>query len=285
MRRSIGVAAFLLVAAGSAAFAANDVPWNLIDGGAGLKPAEQEIVAEVLGSAKCYGGCDGTILACLQKNPDDKIARRLAAFAVRRVKADQDTPDILQAIEDRRLSAFPPKKFTPDLEGIPFCGSAKAPVQVVLYADFGCPYCKATATALRALVKENANLVTYYFKNYPLKAHEQAVPAATALLAAEKQGKPWEMHDRLFAGGDDLSEAFFETCAKEIGLDLARFQADRKEKAVLDRLRAEKMEGIQFGVEKTPGILVNGKFYRGVRTWEELRDRIDEELDLLGGAR
>ena len=48
------------------------------------------------------------------------------------------------------------------------------------------------------------------------------------------------------------------------------------------RLRAEKMEGLRFGVKKTPGILVNGKFYRGVRTWEELRDRLEEELDLIG---
>ncbi len=284
MRRSINIAAGLLLLAGSAAAASTQVPWDRIDGGSSLKEIEREIVAEVLGQAKCYGGCGETVLACLQKNPDDKIAKRLAAFAVRRVKADQDTPDILQEIEDRRLSAFPPKVFTPDLSGTRVCGDPKAPVKVVLYADFGCPYCKATATSLRSLLGKEPKRLAFYFKNYPLKSHDQAVPAALAVLAAERQGKFWEMHDLLYEEDQNLGETYFESCASKLGLDLARFRSDQKEKGLLDRLRAEKMEGIQFGVEKTPGILVNGKFYRGVRTWEELLDRLEEEGDLIASG-
>ncbi|MFH1679896.1 MAG: DsbA family protein [Candidatus Eisenbacteria bacterium] len=285
MRRMLWPAAGLLALLAGAALAADDVPWSLVEGGEGLKGIHKEVVAEVLATAKCYGGCEGTILSCLKAGGGDPIARRLAAFAVRRVRADRDVPDILGEIEARRLSAFPENVLTPDLEAIPVCGNPKAPVRVVLYADFGCPYCKATATALRALIKKDPKQIAYSFKNYPLKSNDRALPAALALLAAGKQGKFWEMHDLLFSNDDDLGDAYLESCAAKLGLDVARFRADQKEKSLIDRLRTEKMEGIQFGVTKTPGILVNGKLYRGVRTWEELYDRIEEERDLLGKKR
>ncbi|MBM3321065.1 MAG: thioredoxin domain-containing protein [Candidatus Eisenbacteria bacterium] len=281
LRRISRAAAWLVLILPAAALASDDVPWDLIDGGADLKGVRKEAAAEVLASAKCYGGCEGTILSCLSKSGGDPIARRLAAFVVRRVKADRDPEEILKEIEDRRLSAFPEKPLDPDVAKTPLCGDAKAPIRVVLYADFGCPYCKATATALRDLVQKDPKRIAYYFKNYPLKSNDRAVPAARALLAAEKQGKFWEMHDFLFANDKDLSDAAIEAGAKKVGLDLARFRADQEDPSVVERLRAEKMEGIRFGVKKTPGILVNGKPYRGVRTWEELFDRIEEERDLL----
>ena len=285
MRKARWTAAGLLLLLATGHPRAGEVPWAQVPGADALNGAQREVMEEVLSGAPCYGPCRGTLLSCLGETPVDPIARRLAAFAVRRVRADRDAEEILKEIENRRISAFPPKTFAPDLQKTPMCGSPKARVRIVLYADFGCPYCKATATALRALVRENPERVAFYFKNYPLKANERAVPAALALLAAERQGKFWEMHDLLFAGDDDLSDAYFDASATKLGLDLGRFHADMKGKAAVDRIRAEKMEAIQYGVERTPGILVNGKVYRGVRTWEELSDRIDEEYDLLGPAK
>jgi len=273
--------ALLLGFAIAAAASAAEIPWELVEGADGLKGIYKEVVAEILETAPCYGDCEGTIADCLRADGGDKTAKRLAAFTVRRVMADNDVEEVLVEIESRRLSAFPETVHDPDLEGLLVSGNAGAKVRIILYADFGCPYCRATATALRGLIAAEPDRIAYYFKNYPLKSHDRAVPSALALLAADRQGKFWEMHDLLYADGDDLSDAYLEQCAASLGLDAAKFQADRKDKSLIDRLRAEKVEGQKLGVKKTPGILVNGKFYRGVRTWEELFDRIEEEFDLL----
>lgn len=282
MRKSWMIPLFFVLAAGTAAGA---VPWNRIEGGGELKGVYLEVAEEVLGAAPCYGGCGKTVAACLDENPDDPFARRIAAFVARRVRADKDETQILKEIEDRRLSAFPEKKHAPDLAGLVVAGDPKAPLQVVLYADFGCPYCRVTAIALRRLAKERPKEIALYFKNYPLKAHEYAVTSAQALLAADRQGKFWEMHDALYKETGDLTRERIDGIASAIGLDLAKLHADENDKALVARLRAEKMEGLQFGVEKTPGILVNGKFYRGVRIWEELYDRLQEEKEIIALGR
>jgi protein-disulfide isomerase len=155
-------------------------------------------------------------------------------------------------------------------------------VKVVVYADFGCPLCSVASPALRRLSQEEPDLIAYYFKNYPLKSNPEAVPAALALLAADRQGKFWEMHDLLYEKEkDELCDETYESCAESIGLDLDKFRADMKDPDLIKRLRAEKTEGIKCGVEKTPGLLFNGKPYGGVKTPLELLDRIEEEMDLL----
>jgi predicted DsbA family dithiol-disulfide isomerase len=107
------------------------------------------------------------------------------------------------------------------------------------------------------------------------------VPAAIAFLAGARQGKFWELHDLLFEHQEDLSDNTLDECAKKVGLDMKKFAADEKDPAIIDRLRAEKTEGMKCGIKKSPGILVNGKPYYGVKTEVELRDRIEEELYLL----
>ncbi|MBN1827147.1 MAG: DsbA family protein [Candidatus Eisenbacteria bacterium] len=275
------IAAAVLWAALAGATSAADVPWHLIEGGEDLRPFQQEVVAEVLAVAENYGGCDGTILDCLNRNPDDRAARRLADFVVRRVRADRDPEEILQEVEERRLSAAPPDIHEPDLDGLVPSGDADAPVQVVIYADFGCPYCKVATAAFREWTAEEPDKIAFYFKNFPLKTNEQAVPAALALLAAERQGRFWEALDYLYAKDDALGEATYAACAVETKMDAARFAADRKDKALVERLRNEKTEALHFGVRTTPGIFINGKRYLGVKTPEELYDRIDEELEMV----
>jgi protein-disulfide isomerase len=114
-----------------------------------------------------------------------------------------------------------------------------------------------------------------------VKSHPFGVAAATAAMAAERQGKFWPMHDLLFANRASLSEEKIEKLAAGLGLDMARFARDRADPSVLDRIRAEKMEGLSLGVTATPGIFINGKPYLSAKTYEGLKDRIEEELEIL----
>jgi len=260
---------------------AQGVPWHLLDGSAELGAAHREVVAEVLSTANTYGECKGTILECLIKSPEDKIARRLANFVVRRAAVSESVDELLIRVGKRKVSAHAIKTFSPGYEGLEPSGNPDAPVKVLIYADFECPYCRVASTALRELSLEQPDTVAFYFKSFPLKAHKRSVPAAIAFLAGAKQDKFWEMQDILFVHQEDLSDEAFESCAAELGLDMAQFTADLSDEALIDRLRAEKREGLACGVKKSPGILINGKPYYGVKTAVELRDRIDEELYLL----
>ena len=274
--------ALLFVALAAVPAAAQEIPWDLVEGSDELGAAHREVAAEVLLTAHAYGECKGTIASCLVSSPDDEIALRLAAFVVRRAAADNDVERILMSVENRKNSAIPPRMYEPDLTGLVPSGNPDAPVQVVLYADFECPYCGVASLGLREISLARPDEVAFYFKNFPLKSHARSVPAALAYLAAVEQGKGWEMHDLLFQHNDDLSDAVFEECAAEIGLDLERFRADMADKALIDRLRAEKTEGMKAGIKKSPGVMINGKRYFGVKTPVELQDRIEEEIYLLG---
>ena len=263
---------------------AADIPWKAVPGADTLSDRQKAVVAEVLNGYNCYAGCSDTIAGCLKETPVSNTAKRLAAFAVRRVLAGKDAKEISDDLLRRERSAYPPKTYTITPGGNTPSGAANAPVVVYVYADFQCPYCMVAMPAMRKLINEMPGKITLYYKNFPVKSHAMGVPLATALVAAGNQGKYWEMLDALYAKAPHQTEEMISEIAKGLGLDMAKFEADRKAKATMDRIRAEKMEGIKMGMKGTPGIFINGKYYAGLKTHDELRDRLEEELDIVNGA-
>ncbi len=274
------IAGLFLTALAAAPAGGQDIPWDRIPDASRLTAAQRNVAAEALREAPCYGGCVGTVLDCLLA--DDPVGARLANFIARRAAAARPLETILDSVRNRELSAFPNTTFDVDVTGLVPSGRADAPVRVVVFADFECPYCRVAMKALRDISRNDSSHVSLWYKNYPLTQDERAIPAALAYLAAVRQGKGWEMNDLLFAHADDLSDAVLEACAAQAGLDLARYRADIASPELIERVHSEKREGVSFGIHKTPGILVNGKLYRGIGTEVELRDRIDEELGMLG---
>jgi protein-disulfide isomerase len=171
-----------------------------------------------------------------------------------------------------------------DVENTPLKGAPTAPVTVVEWADFQCPFCKATAPVLDELVNRYQGKVRLYFKNYPLPAHNLAEPAARAAIAADAQGKFWEMHHKLFeAGPSGLEPRGLETTARELGLKLDRFKADMESEATTARIAREKKQAETLGFGGTPLIYVNGREVplRGDLA-TELNQWVRLELELLG---
>ena len=256
--------------------------WAQVPGAERLKAAHKEVLTEVFAKANCYAGCPDTIANCLKDAPEEPAVRRLAGFAVRRALKGGTVESILQDIKNRALSAYPPKTVKPDISGIPASGNPKAKVRVVAYSDFECPYCNVALPALRKITRKNPDFAVLYFKNFPIKSHKSAIPSSTAVVAADKQGKFWEMHDCLYAK-TELAESDILDCAQKVGLDLKTFETDRKAKDTLNRIRKEKKEGISFDVIGTPGLFVNGKFYVGPKNYDDLLDRLEEERDIVEG--
>jgi protein-disulfide isomerase len=148
-----------------------------------------------------------------------------------------------------------------DVQGRPVYGSERAPVTVVVFADFQCPHCRAEAPKLRKAIDQFRGRAKLVYKHYPLSipGHERAKVAAIATEAAHEQGKFWEMHDLVFENQHDLSDANIRKWAQQIGLDMAKFDASfkaQKGKAVVDK---DKADGEKLGISGTPAVYVNGR--------------------------
>jgi protein-disulfide isomerase len=166
-----------------------------------------------------------------------------------------------------------------DLAGAPLKGDAAAPVTVVVFSDFQCPFCARAVGTLRALEEKYGDRVRFAFKQRPLSFHGNARTAAAAALAAADQGKFWQFHDALFAHQQELDRASLERRAEELGLDLARFRTALDAGAEA-RIAADEAEAERLGVTGTPTFFVNGRKVVGAQPPEVFAAVIDEELRL-----
>ena len=129
---------------------------------------------------------------------------------------------------------------------------------VVVYADFECPFCAALELRLRELP------LRVTFRHFPVRSsHPRAWPAARAAEAAALQGRFWEMHDALFADQGRLEDPHLWDRAERLGLDVARFDADRRSEAVEARIGADFRTGVRAGVVTTPTLFAGGERHSG----------------------
>jgi len=248
-----------------------------------LTSSQKANAIEVMKSENCYYECSDTIFKCLSSG-NNRAARRLAAFVVRRALTGLPVKELKEDVQKRAASAFPPVEHKSKLDGLIPYGDKNAPVKAVIYADFECPYCGIASPSLKRLVDQLSGKLVMYFKNFPIISHEHGVECARALLAAGRQGKFWQMHDKLFANVPNFKPEQLDAYMQQLGMDVNRAHADMKSQDLTDEIRAQKEEGMAFGMTGTPGIFINNKFYRGDKGGVELLDRIEEELEIIEGG-
>jgi protein-disulfide isomerase len=161
----------------------------------------------------------------------------------------------------------------------PARGPAGAPVEVIEFSDFQCPFCLRAAPTVKQVLDTYGDRIHFVYRNYPLPNHPNARPAAEAAQCANEQGKFWPYHDRLFAEPGKLGDADLRGAAAALGLDSARFNAcvdSRKYKDVVD---ADLRAGEEAGVSGTPAFFINGRPLSGAQPFSEFKRVIDEELE------
>jgi protein-disulfide isomerase len=201
--------------------------------------------------------------------------KKAAALVAKGVKRG---PGFHQAACEANLANQPgPAKVTlrPD---DPVKGSAAAPVTVVVFSDFQCPFCAKVEPTLKQIEQAYGDKVRIAWKHRPLPFHPNAVPAAEAAEAAREQGKFWPMHDKLFAGQQQLSSASYEKWAQELGLDLAKFRAAVASGKYKARIQEDDALATSLGVDGTPTMLVNGEPVVGAVPFENFKAVIDRQL-------
>jgi len=167
------------------------------------------------------------------------------------------------------------------IDNAPIKGNPDAPITVVEFSDFECPFCKRGKETMDQLVKAYPEKVRVAFKHLPLPFHKNAKPASRAALAAGEQGKFWEMHGELFNNQNKLNQEGFIEMAKNIGLDVEKFKADMENKAAeFDKIiEADMKEANQLGVRGTPGFFVNGVQVRGARPLPYFKNLVDKWIE------
>ena len=160
--------------------------------------------------------------------------------------------------EEDQLKQQLADKVNVDLGNTPVFGNRNAKIMIVVFSDFQCPFSKRGADTLHALKQKYGNDLMYVYKNLPLPFHPEAMPAAKAALAAGKQGKFYEFHDKLYEKQGEIGEPLYVKIAQELGLNMQKFNADRNSPEIEAQIKADLAQANSLGFNGTPGFALNG---------------------------
>ncbi|MBI2124937.1 thioredoxin domain-containing protein [Candidatus Woesearchaeota archaeon] len=167
----------------------------------------------------------------------------------------------------------------------PALGLEDAPVTMVEFSDFQCPFCKKANDEALKEVKDKyveAGKLKIVYRDFPLEFHPEAEVAAIAAECADEQGKFWEYHDLLFANQDSLSDANYKKWAVELGLDEEEFNECYKGLEYLNEVRADMADGQKYGVSGTPAFFINGRMISGAQPYAVFEQEIEAALAAAG---
>lgn len=161
--------------------------------------------------------------------------------------------------------------------------SESAKVTIVEFSDYQCPACKSANPTVKRILQDYQGKVNFVYRHFPLSQHKNAIPASLAAETAGQQGKYWEMHDKIFDGQDLWGESggapdIFAGYAKDLGLDIEKFNRDRGDSKFRDKINRDYQDGITLGVNSTPTFFINGQKFSGALGYDQFKSKIDSEL-------
>ncbi len=178
-------------------------------------------------------------------------------------------------------SLLGPYRIEVETEGHPSKGSAQAPVTIVEFSDFECPFCRQAEPVFKRIQEQYGDQIRFVYRQFPLNdIHPRAQKAAEASLCADEQGQFWNMHDVLFVDPVELEVASLREKAATAGLDTDLFNECLDSGAQAARVSADLRAGAQAGVSGTPAAFINGRPVVGAQPFEAYSAIIDAELEL-----
>lgn len=253
----------------------------------GLSAEQKAIVLKTLRDQPCSCGCGMKLAECRIADPKCEYSTHMANIIVDSIKHGKTPEEAFQAAATSKWG-FPKLLSDPvkiPVSGAPVTGPTTAPLTIVEFSDFQCPYCSAAVPQIHAVLNAYPTQVKLIFKQFPLEEHPQADLAASAAVAANKQGKFWPMHDALFAHSDDLSRKSILTLAATVGLNVDKLENDMDTTQVREAVEKDVEDGNNADVQGTPTIFIDGQRYNGAITLEALKPVIDAELKRLASVK
>jgi len=160
----------------------------------------------------------------------------------------------------------------------PQLGPDNAPVTIIQFADFHCPFCAQVANTIHQVKQHFGEQVRIIYRQRPLKIHEYALDAAKAALAAHKQGQFWPMHDLIYRQ-QSKSNSEFVALARQLNLDIEQFERDMDSDEIVQLIEQDIAVAQKFGAKGTPSFFINGRFASGNIPFNVFKQRIQQELD------
>jgi protein-disulfide isomerase len=227
---------------------------------AALEPAQRQVVAAWAQNTFSYCGAPRTVSAALRQGSSCRHAPRMAKLAVRLAAAGLDRDKLARAVTDYYASFDARKRVKLETTTFgPPLGDAAAPVAVVEFSDFTCPFCQRLRPTLEKFVADRPGRVRLHFKPYAIESHVNSLEAAEAAEWARERGSFWKMHDTLFDNPFAADPESLVTFARELGLDgddlAAALESDRYEA----RVRGSMAEAKAAGIKGTPTLFLNGR--------------------------
>lgn len=198
---------------------------------------------------------------------------------VKATMLNRERMEYIRSLRDKasvRIDLMPPSADV-NLDDAFLNGSKTAPVVLVEFADYECPYCAKVYPQIQKLKEEFGDKVTIAFRDFPLSIHKNAQKAAEASRCAGQQGKYWEYHDLLFTGRQ-LDVAQLKSQARDLKLDGAKFDACLDSGSQADAIKKDVSEGMRLGLTGTPSFFLNGHFFSGTVEYSTLRGLVVQQL-------
>jgi len=253
---------------------------------AGLTPARQTKALHALRVMGCTCGCDMKLAECRVKDPSCAYSRGLSASIVDAIRAGKTEADAIEVAKASKFGKRPEPKLLDDpvvipTQGSPVTGAPNGRITLVEFSDFQCPYCSKASVQIAAILKAFPNDVKLIFKQYPLDNHPQAMISAQAALAANQQGRFWQLHDLMFANRTILSRKSILLWADAVKLDMKRFTADLDSEPIKKAVARDMADGDKAGVEGTPTVFIDGQRYNGDLKLDAIKPVLEGELKKL----
>jgi len=212
----------------------------------------------------------------------DQVRQPIRAFLTqeRMQKTRAQYLDVLKSKTKVVVMLDPPRQSVKAAAKSPTRGPANAPIQIVEFSDFQCPFCQRVGPSLKQVFDTYGDRVHLTYREYPLPNHPNAKGASEAGLCANEQGKFWPFHDRLFANQQRLGVSDLKQHAADLGLDAARFNACVDSHKYTEYVEADMDAGNEAGVNGTPAFFINGRLISGAQPFEEFKKIIDDELSM-----
>lgn len=228
----------------------------------GLSEQQQQLVAEVAQEEFCYCGCPHTISQCLRSHGGCHHAKRMARLTTRLAMGGLPKVEVKKTLERYYASFDRPRRSRLDVTAFgPPLGDEKAPITVVEFSDFTCPYCQLMRPLLEKFVIDRPGRLKLHFKPFPIESHPNAVDAAQAGEWARDQGIFWPFHDLMFSRPHQLTPEELGRYAGELGKDGADLEAALHSAKYRYKVEGSQAEARLAGLRGTPSLYFNGRLH------------------------
>jgi protein-disulfide isomerase len=211
--------------------------------------------------------------------PFDDMKAQIREHLERRAAPEAARAYVQQLRRDAKVEILLERTRTPVAATGPSRGPADAPITLIEFSDYQCPFCRRAEPTVKQVLQQYEGKIRFVFRHFPLdRMHPQARGASEAAACAAEQNKFWEYHEALFAPDAQLDRPGLDAAALKTGLDSAAFKACLDARKTQALVETDVREGEEAGVSGTPAFFINGIPLRGALPLEEFKKVIDEEL-------